>query len=87
MEYKKEQLSTVFRHTNSIEAALITEIKGNDFTIERFNGQTLHFPVNCAGDYEPGQYIDIQYFRTGGSSHTMKLIGHTPPEFIPDRSK
>lgn len=65
MEFKKEQLTTISRYRNSIEVAKITDIKGNDLTIERFNGKTLHFPISHAEGYEIGQYIDIQYFRLG----------------------
>lgn len=82
MEFKKEQLTSISRYRNNIEAAKIINIQGNDLTIERFNGQALHFPTSYAREYEIGQYIDIQYFKTGDSSHTLKLIGITPKEFI-----
>lgn len=81
--YDKIQLTTISRHINSIEVAKIIGIKGNELTIERFNGQSERFPVSYAGGYETGQYCDIQYLRTGSSSHALKLIGHTPPEFYP----
>lgn len=84
MEFKKEQLSTISRYRNSIEVAKIVNIQGGNLVIERFNGQTERFPVSYAGGYEIGQYIDIQFFRTGNSSHTLKLIGHTPEQFYPD---
>lgn len=84
MEFKKEQLSTISRYRNSIEVAKIVKIQGNNLTIERFNGDTETFPVSYAGDYAPEQFIDIQFFRTGSSSHTLKLIGHTPEQFYPD---
>ena len=83
--FKKEQLTTVSRHRNSIEAAKIVNIDKNSMTIERFNGQTLNFPVSNSVGYEIEGYCDIQYFRTGNASHTMKLVGVTPKEFIPDK--
>ena len=84
MEFQKIQLTNISRHRNSIEVAKITSINGNNITIERFNGDTETFPINHLGDYAPDQYIDIQYFRTGSSSYTLKLIGHTPPQFYPE---
>lgn len=87
MEYKQEQKTQISRYRNSIEAAKIVNIDKNGMTLERFNGQTLNFPVSNTAGYEINEYVDIQYFRTGGSSHTMKLFGNTPPEFIPDKNK
>lgn len=83
MEFKQEQLTTISRYKNSIEAAKITNIQGSNLTIERFNGQAERFPVSYMC-YEVGQYVDIQYFKNGNSSHTLKLVGHTPPQFCPD---
>ena len=83
MEFKQEQLTTISRHRNSIEVAKIIDIQGSNLTIERFNGDKERFQVSYVGDYAPGQFIDIQFFRTGSSSHALKLIGHTPPEFCP----
>lgn len=82
MEYKKEQLTTLSRHINFIEIAKVKEIDGNDLILERFNGQTERFPTSCIGDYAPNQCVDIQYFNTGSNSHTLRLLGHTPQEFI-----
>ena len=83
MVYERIQLTPIDRHRNFIEAAKVIEIQGNSLTIERFNGNREIFPVSYIGDYAPGQYLDIQYLRTGNSSHALKLIGHTPPEFCP----
>lgn len=87
MEYKQEQKTQISRHINSIEAAKIVDIDKNSMTIERFNGQTLNFPVSDIIDYKTNDYVDIQYFKNGGSGYTLKLIGHTPPAFITDKSK
>lgn len=87
MEYKQEQKTQINRHINSIEAAKIVNIDKNSMTIERFNGQTLNFPVSDIIDYKTNDYVDIQYFKSGGSGYTLKLIGHTPPAFIPDKNK
>ena len=84
MEFKQEQLTTVSRHRNSIETVKIMDIRGTDLILERFNGKTERFPVSYLAGYEIGQYLDVVFFNTGKSSHGMKLIGHTPPQFRPD---
>lgn len=83
MIYERIQLSPIDRHRNFIEAAKVVNIQGNNLTIERFNGNKETFPVNYM-DYEIGEFIDIQFIRTGSSSHALKLIGHTPEKFYPD---
>lgn len=84
MEFQKIQLTTVSRHRNGIEPIKIAAIKGNNLILERFNGRTQQFPVSYPAGYEIGQYLDVVFFNTGNSSHGMRYIGITPPQFCPD---
>ena len=84
MEFKREQLNSVLRHRNDIEAVKIKGIEGNDLIIERFNGKTERFPVSYPAEYKEGKYIDMVFFNTGSRSYGMRYIGHTPPQFYPD---
>ncbi len=39
--------------------------------------------VSTPEEYEAGQYIDLQVFRTGEASYQIHLLGRTPQKFIP----
>lgn len=84
MEFKQEQLTTVLRHRNNIEAVKITNISDGNLILERFNGKTEKMPVSYPARYRVGQFLDVIIFKTGNSSHGMKLVGITPPEFYPE---
>lgn len=84
MEFKRIQLSGSLRHMNSIEVVKIADIEEGGLILERFNGKREKFPVLYSARYKIGEYLDMVFFNTGNSSHGMKFIGHTPPQFYPN---
>ena len=86
MNYKQEQTTTILRHRNSIKAYKILDIQGNNLIIRNNldKSKMIEFAVSEPGNYKVGSYVDMIFTRMGSSSHRIELIGHTPPEFMPD---
>lgn len=86
MNYKQEQTSNIKRRRSGITAHKILAIKGNNLTIRKNlkEPNTMDFSVLDARHYKAGEYVDMVIIKTGDHSSTTKLIGHTPPEFVPD---
>lgn len=85
MEYKREQTTTILRRRNFIKAFRILDIQGNDLIVRNSydRNKTACFTVSEPDEYKVGGYVDMVFTKTGTSSHTIELIGHTPPEFTP----
>lgn len=83
--YKFEQTTMELRSKRSITAHKILDIEGNDLVIRLWlnRDDTERFHVTGSENYEIGQYVDFVILRTGKASHTTKLIGKTPEQFIP----
>lgn len=85
MEYKREQTTAVLRRRNFIRAFKILDIQGNNLIVRNNldKSKKAKFPVSEPGNYKIGSCVDMVFIKTGSSSHTIELIGITPPEFIP----
>lgn len=83
--YKFEQTTMELRSKRSITAHKILDIEGNDLVIRLWlnRDDIERFRVAEPENYEIGQYVDFVILRTGKASHTTKLIGKTPEQFIP----
>lgn len=89
MNYKHEQTATILRRRNSIKAYKILDIQGNNLIVRNNldkskTDRTAEFPVSEPGNYKVGGYVDMVLVSRGSNSHAIQLIGHTPPEFVPD---
>lgn len=87
MEYKYEQTTTILRQRNSIMAYRILDMQGDNLVIRNpyDRERTVGIPVpKLVSGYKVGDYADIIFFRTGSTGYTVEVIGHTPPEFVPD---
>lgn len=85
MEYKREQTTTILRRRNFIRAFKILAIQGDNLIVRNSydRNKTAEFAVSEPDEYKVGGYVDMVFIKTGTSSHTIELIGHTPEEFIP----
>lgn len=85
MEYKREQTTTMLRRRNFIRAFRILGVRDNNLIIRNSldRNKTAEFAVSEPDEYKVGGYVDMVFIKTGTSSHTIELIGHTPPEFTP----
>lgn len=86
MTFKNEQLTAIGRHVNFIEAVKIIDIEKSNLVLERFNGEKDKFPISRPAEYEIGKYVDVIFFNNG-CSHGIKLVGHTPEQFYPDKTQ
>ncbi len=86
MEYKYIQKTTALRSQNNIKAHKILDIQDKHliFQIWLNSDERDRMPVSFPEEYETGEYIDLQIFKTGGASYQVTLIGKTPKAFIPD---
>ena len=84
-EYEHVQLTVALRSQNNIRAHKVLDIQGNDLVIKLWmnSEKTERFRVPEPEAYKVGEYLDFIILRTGKTSHTTKLIGKTPIEFIP----
>lgn len=89
MEYKHEQTTTILRHGGHIRAYRILDIQGNNLIVRNNldKNKTAELPVSEPDNYKIDGYVDLVFVRRGSSSYTMRLIGHTPPEFTPDNGQ
>ncbi len=85
MEYKYIQTTAALRSQNSIKAHKILAIEGNSLIFQLWlnSDEQGRLSVSMPEEYEAGQYVDLQVFRTGGASYQIHLIGRTPQKFIP----
>lgn len=83
--YEKEQKDKVQRKINSIWAAKVLSIDGNNLIVRRNfkDDTTIRIPVSYPEEYQVGQYVDVQIWKSGTSSYGTRYIGVTPKEFIP----
>lgn len=87
MEYKNEQTKVILRRRNSIQAFKVLDIQGDNLIIRNpYNRKhtVKVFVPKIVGDYKAGDYADIKFLRTGSTGYTVEVVGHTPPEFMPD---
>ncbi len=84
-QYEYIQKSTALRSQHSIKAHKIIDIKDKNliFQIWLNSDELDRMPVSFPEEYEVGEYVDLQVFKTGGASYQIKLIGKTPKAFIP----
>lgn len=85
MEYKHEQTTAILRRRNAIRAYKILDIQGNNLIVRNNlnKSKTAEFSVSEPDKYKVGGYVDMVFTKTGSNSHSIELIGHTPPEFVP----
>ncbi len=85
MEYKREQSTIVLRRRNSVRAFRVLAIQGDNLIVRNSydRDKTAEFAVSEPDEYKAGDYVDMVFIKTGTNSHTIELIGHTPPEFTP----
>lgn len=85
MEYKREQSTIVLRRRNSVRAFRVLAIQGDNLIVRNSydRDKTAEFAVSEPDEYKVGDYVDMVFIKTGTNSHTIELIGHTPPEFTP----
>lgn len=85
MEYRREQMITTLRRRNSIRAFRILDVQGNNLIVRNSldRSKTAKFAVSEPDEYKVGDCVDMIFIKTGSSSYSIELIGHTPEEFIP----
>lgn len=89
--YDKIQLTALARYQNEISVRQILDIKNGELIMHTWNsGEDIcRIPVKKEQLplYSVSDYVDMIILRTGNASYTARLVGHTPPEFIPDNNK
>lgn len=85
-KYEHDQTTTVLRNRNGIKAYRILDINEGHLIFQLWLNSNVQgeIQVSMPEEYEIGEYIDFIVLRTGRTSYTVKLIGHTPPRFIPE---
>lgn len=85
--YDKIQLTTLSRYQNDISVRQILDIKDGHLIMHTWNnGEDIcRIPVSKQklALYHVGDFVDMVILRTGNSSYTARLVGHTPPDFCP----
>ena len=81
------QITTINRHNNDIVACKVLKVHGNNITIPLPWDDVATLSV-ISDIFEVGDWVDMQIRsqRNNGvvSSYSLKYIGRTPKQFIPE---
>ena len=91
MNYDERQLSTISRFRNKVTSHRILKASDGMICIERkrCGKQAIEtIPVSKNSSFEVGQFVDLiilsNYSNGRETSYTIRVLGLTPPEFIPE---
>lgn len=91
MNYDERQLNAVRRYQSKVTAHQILNVADGMICIERNRcGKPVieNIPVSKESDFKIGQFVDLiilSNYRDGKeTSFAVRVLGLTPPEFIPE---
>ncbi len=85
MDYKHIQTTAALRNRNNVKAYKILGIEDGSLIFQLWpnSDKQDRIPISFLGECATGEFVDLQVLRTGGASYQIKLLGKTPPAFIP----